>query len=242
MTISEVWGELATRGLIAEGQPLPADSEPSGNASPWYVQVMMGACAWFAGLMLMAFVVFGLMGVLFNGHDNWAAILVVGILVCGGARMLYASVSENSAFGTQFALAMSFAGQIGIAVGLGGVGGMRGALWGMVIAEIGLAMVIGNRLHRVLTTVAAIIAWALASHELIFHELPGERASSPEGSAYQLSLDSIVLWMLIWAPVAYGAFWLVKHEARWMADGREKLLRPITYGVIASLAIAPLGR
>jgi len=238
MTLSEVWGELATRGLIAEDQPLPVDSEPAGNPSPWYVQVMMGACAWFAGLMLMAFVVFGLMGVLFNGRDNWWSILVVGILTCGGAGMLYASVRENSAFGTQFALAMSFAGQIGIAVGLGGMGGLRAALWGMIIAELGLAIVIGNRLHRVLTTAVAIIAWALATHEIIFRELPG--ASISQGNAYQLSLDSIVLWLVIWGPVAYGAFWLVKNEARWIADGRDKLLRPITYGVIASLAIAPL--
>ncbi len=242
MTLSELSHALAARGLIAEGQELAVEPGADGSSSPWYVQVMMGVCAWIAGLLLLLFLILALEGILFRGGDHWGLVLVLGAVTCLAAALLYATIDETSAFGNQFALAMSCAGQIGIAVGLGDMGGARTALWGMVVVELVLIAAMRNRLHRVLSCMGAIIAWALATHEILFHELPGiviwGSASQPE--PYQTSLESAVLWLVVWAPVAYATYWLVAHEAHWMAAGRENLLRPVTYGLIAGLSIAPL--
>jgi hypothetical protein len=240
MTLDELSSALTTRGFLAEGQQLSVDAAPQATASPWYVQVMMGACAWFAGLLLLAFVILGVFETLFRGSENWGGVLVIGLVACGAAAALYAAVDETSPFGTQFALSMSWAGQVGIALALGGMGNERTALWGMLIVELALVVVVKNRLHRVLTSVGAVIAWALATHEILFGELPGSTHALPAAS-YQGSAIAAMLWLVVWAPVAYAAWWLVKHEAQWMAEGREALLRPVTHGVIASLSIAPLG-
>jgi Domain of unknown function (DUF4401) len=241
MTLSELSGALASRGMLAEGQELAIDPGPEGNASPWYVQVMLGVCAWFAGLFLLTFLVLILFEVLFRGHDNWSALLVISLCVCGGAVFLYATVSENSVFGNQFALAMSCASQIGMAFGLGGSMDTRAALWGMMLVQIGLVFAIRNRLHRVLMSTGAVIMWALATHEFLFSEMPGVSLfRSRTQESYDTSAMSIALWLVVWAPVANGAWWLVKHEGDWMAGGREKLMRPVTYGVVGALSIASL--
>lgn len=240
MTFAELSSALATRGLIPEGQQIHAD--PSAPASsPWYVQVMLGVCAWVAGLLLLAFLLITLSDSLFRGHEEWSMALVLGACVCLGAGFLYATVGETSVFGSQFALALSCAGQVGLALGLGGVWDVRAALWGMLIIEAALVVVMRSRLHRVISTVAAVVAWALATHEIVFGELPGVSIWGTASTVvYRMSLVSVVMWLAIWAPVVYAAYWLVTHEAEWMAAGRDDLLRPVTQGVIAALAVAPL--
>jgi hypothetical protein len=240
MTVSELSAALTTRGLITEEKPLAVDTTPREPASPWYVQVMMGFCAWLAGLLLLGFAVALLEDVLFRGHDNWGVLLVLGIIVCGGAVGLYSTVSQNSAFGTQFALAASFAGQTGIVVGLGGMLGVVAALWGMTILSLVLIVAVSNRLHRFLMAVCAVIAWTLAWRESVSRALRSAFEEAVAGG-YHLSFISIVLWMVEWGPVAFAAWWLVRHEADWMADRRDNLLRPVMHGAIAALAIVPLG-
>jgi len=239
MTIAELSAELQARGLIAEDQP-PIGPGPETNPSPWYVQVMMGACAWFAGMLLLVFVVIGLERVIFGAHENWSVVLVLGIGACAVAAILYATLDERSAFGSQFALSLSCAGQFAIAFSIGGMQGERAALWGMVLVEIALALAMRNRLHRTLSSLCAVIAWALATHEILFRELPGMAWHTADSGPYQHLLLSVLLWMLVWAPIAYGAYWLANREAQWMAQGRDALLRPLTHGLIAALAIAPL--
>ena len=239
MTVTELSAELASRGLLADGQELKADPGLQ-NASPWYVQVMMGVCAWFAGLFLLGFVVASLSEFLFRGDDNWGALLVLGVLACGGATALYAAISETSSFGSQFALAMSYAGQIAITIGVGGISSVRAAVWATLVVQVALTLLVRNRLHRFLTSLAAVIAWALASHEFLFGEVPGVSFWSSRQETYQMSAVSVLLWIVVWAPVAYAAWWLVRNEAQWMAEGHETLLRPVTQGLIAGLSIAPL--
>jgi uncharacterized membrane protein len=241
MTVSELSQALAVRGLMAEDQQLTIAPAPPENDSPWYVQVMLGACAWFAGILLLAFVILALFEAFFRNHENWWAIVIISACTCAGAAFLYAVVDAQSTFGDQFALAMSIAGQVGIAIGLGGVGHFRLAVWSMVMVEVALTVAVRNRLHRILTSAAAVFAWAMATHEILFRELPGVSIwGAAQQNVYQTSLVSVVLWLVVWAPVAYAAYWLVSNEARWMAEGHETLLRPVTYGALASLSIAPL--
>jgi hypothetical protein len=240
MTLEELAGVLASRGLITEPS-LAIDPPPPGGGSPWYVSVMMGCCAWFAGLFLFAFLLIPLGDFIFHsGRERWDALLILGVICCVAATLMYAAAKETSSFLNQFALAVSYAGQIGMALGLGGLGSERVAIWGMVVVEAVLTFVVRNRLHRFLTSLGTVIAWAVATHELIFRELPGSELFTSKAGPSEMSVVSIVVWIVIWAPVAYGAWWLVRNEGRWMAAGEDALVRPATNGLIAALSIAPL--
>lgn len=239
MTLPELSAALASRGLIAEDS-LSIAPGPPGNISPWYVQVMMGACAWIAGLLLLAFMMVGLESVIFRGHEDWGVVLFLSICACASAAFLYARMGGNSSFGDQFALALSCAGQAGIAVSIGSMANERTALWAMILVEVALIFAMRSRLHRILSSFAAVMAWALATHEIFFRELPGIRWGAERAAVYQTSLLLVLLWLVVWVPIAYGAYRLAAGEARWMAEGRDALLRPVTHGLVASLAIAPL--
>lgn len=207
MTMDELTSALAA---IDRGQP--------GAVSPWYVQVMMGFCAWLAALLLVAFAGIAIAG---SGRSEDATVLLVlGVCACAAAAGLYRSMGE-SPFGSQFALALSCAGQLGIAGSLWIMEGSRTALWGMLVVEVVLIGAMRNRLHRVLSTFTAVMVWALATHEILFHQLPGIHIiwGAPGPETYALSVLSIVLWLVDWAPVVGLACWLVKNEARWMAGG-----------------------
>lgn len=239
MTFGELSAALAARGLIAENQ-LSNVSGAEATPAAWYVQVMMGACAWLAGLFLLAFVVIGFETAIFHGHVNWSMVLVLGITGCAVAALVYMAASATSSFASQFGLAMSCAGQAAIALSVGELSGARTALWIMVFLEAALIFAMQNRLHRALSSFGAVVAWALATHEILFRELPSIEWRAGQTGLYQTSALSVLLWVAVWAPVAGCAYWLAAHEAQWMAAGRESLLRPVTHGLIAALAIAPL--
>jgi len=240
VTTGELYGILAERGLVSPDQPLP--ELPAQTQSPWYVQALVGFCAWIAGILLLVFLVMVVMPS--NGRGDSAIFLTVGAVLCVVAGFLFAKIAVRSQFANQLALALSFGGQIGIAVGLGIDGaGVRAALWGMLVVEIIMVFAMRNHFQRFLSTLFAVVAWALAMDELLLRDLPGGWAYSERFSQVPQSPDvflSVALWLVVWAPVVFGALWLARRESSWMADGRETVLRPVTHGLIASLAIAPL--
>jgi hypothetical protein len=238
VTVADLYIALSKRGLIAESQQPPANQEWDVNASPWYVQVLVGFSAWLAGILLLAFIVLELGDTLFR-NESWGTLIAIGVIACAAAAGLYATAGARLQFAEQFALAISIAGQCAIALGLGEREGSRTAFWGMLAVEIVLILVMKNKLHRFLSSLGAVTAWALAMHDAIFGDLPwsGLYVPAPQGSEL---LFSIMLWLLVWAPVAFAAVWLLRTEASWMARGRERMLRPVTYGLIAALSIAPL--
>lgn len=241
MSFDELYRALAERDFISASQPVP---EPDGEAaaSPWYVQVFVGAGAWLAGIFMLAFLVIELRDTFSHGRVGWGFLLALGLTSCAGASLLYAIAGARSVFAAQFALAMSFAGQFGIAFGLGDLGGAHLVCWGMLIVEITLVVAMRNHLHRLLSSLAAVVAWALAVHQLFFGDLslnplpPGASGVLP---IWQLPL-SVLIWLLVWAPVVAAARWLVRHEGEWMARGRDIELRPVTHGLIAAISVAPL--
>jgi Domain of unknown function (DUF4401) len=238
MTVAELYSALATRGLVSESQTPLTEPDSEANVPPWYVQVLIGFSAWLAGLLLLAFVVVELREVLIR-DSSWTILIVIGVCACIASVALYATLGARSQFAGQFALAVSFAGQLAIAGGLGESEGPRTAFWGMLFVEITLVFVMRNRLHRFLSSLGAVIAWALAMHQAIFGDLPWTAAYEPAPRGFRL-IVSLVLWLLVWAPVAFAAIWLLRREAWWMARGRETVLRPVTHGLIAALSIAPV--
>jgi uncharacterized membrane protein len=238
MTASELYGALAARGLIPAQQKPPTEAELGTNVAPWYVQGLTGLSAWLAGLLLFAFIIFELRDVLLR-DESWTILIAIGAGGCVAAAVLYATIGAKGQFAGQFALAVSFAGQFAIAAGLAEKGRARAAFWGMLVVEIVLILVMKNRLHRFLSTLFAVIAWALAMHEAIFGDFVRYSTDLEAVQGYRV-LFSVLLWMLVWAPVAFGAIWLVRREASWMARGREATLLPVTNGLIAALSIAPM--
>lgn len=238
MTVAELYSALAARGLIAESLQPPSGREWDTNASPWYVQVLVGFSAWLAGILLLVFIVLELGDAMLRAESS-ETLIVIGVIACIAAACLYATVGARSKFAEQFALAMSIAGQSAIALGLSEGEGARTALWGMLALEIVLVLAMRNRLLRFLSSMGAVIAWAMAMHDAIFGDLPWSSWYVPAPHGSQL-LVSIPLWLLVWAPVACAAVWLLRSEASWMAHGLEAILRPVTHGLIAALSIAPL--
>jgi len=178
-----------------------------------------------------------------SGQDHGLVPLVVGVALCVAAGVLFASIATSSQFANQLALALSVGGQIGIAIGLGLTGGVRAFLWGMLLVEIVLVIAMSDHFQRFLSALAAVVAWALAMDELLLKDLPGGWAYSERLSLVPQSPDvpwSLVLWVVVWAPVVFAALWLTKNEPAWMAKGWDTFLRPVTHALIASLAIAPL--
>jgi hypothetical protein len=233
MTLDELAGELATRNLIDPEQQLVVQSEES--VSPWYVQAMMGFCAWIAGFLLAVV----LIETFLNDHVHWD-LLVLSVLLCALAAVVYRATKPPGVFLEQFALAISIAGQLGFLVAVGAMSkSARPVLRAAVALEIAMVALMRNRLHRAISSTAAVIAWALAIPELAFpkqvfgfsHEALAESNSA---------VLQILLWLLVWCPVALGACWLVRKEAAWMSAGRDELCRPMIHGLLAALAIAPL--
>jgi hypothetical protein len=238
MTPNELAGELAARGLIGPEQQLTIESGEGG--SPWYVQAMMGFCAWIAGLLLLAFVVLVFNETLFHGRDNWGVVLILSTILCVLAGIVYQATKKRGAFLDQFALAISIAGQIGILVAIGAQSkSARPVLWVAVCLEIAMVAVMRNRLHRAISCSAAVIAWALAIHELAFPTQVFGFSHEAVAASDSVTLQ-ILLWLLVWCPVALAAWWFVRTEAAWMSAGRDELCRPVTTGLVAALAIAPL--
>lgn len=234
MTVSQLHAELAARRLLSESQMLPADPAFESSASPWFVQVVIGFSAWLAGIFLLGFIGMVLESMHLRSSDFGVMFLVLGVCCVTAAAIMYAFAGPRNLFAAQFALAVSCAGQLGIGFGLGEAGGAPAVFWGMLVVEIILAAIMKNRLHRFLSSLAAVIAWALAMRDLLLHDLRGVEVQAPH------ELASVILWAIVWGPVAAAACVLAAREAEWMARGLDAVLRPITQGLVAGLSAGTL--
>ena len=237
MTAAELYTRLAERGLIAGSRTPPETAVWDANASPWYVQVLTGFSAWLAGVLLLAFIVTELWNSM-AARESWGMLIAIGAVCCGAAALLFWFLGARSQFAAQFALAISVAGQFAMVVGIAEDSGARAASWTMLFVELVLILIMKNRLHRLLSTFGAVLAWALAMHIAMFDDTPWNPyfVNAPHGMDLFLA---ILLWLVVWGPVALAAWWLVKREASWIARGREALLGPVMQGLLAALSVAP---
>lgn len=161
----KLWDDLAARGVV-EGEYV------ANPRTPWPIRLLMGATGWLGALFFQVF----LLGSVFAAtRGNGLAMLVTGLLMLGGAVLLYRMAGERSrriALG-QFALALSLGGQgmaiFGTAETLGGewlVG--RAAFWlGVAGFEVALYVIVPNRLHRFVVALGAWAALAFALNILL---------------------------------------------------------------------------
>ncbi len=197
-----LWQELLSGGLVEGALP-----EIDRVDSPWYVRVMLGIAGWIGSLFLFGFVGVGFSFVM----KSALAALLVGGLVCAAAFALF-RVRRDSDFVTQFALAVSLAGQLLIVYGIFELMGKDEAVcYGAVcLVEVLLTLLMPNFISRVMTSMAAGIALAF-------------------------TLNSFGLYGIATALTAAGFALIWMQEVRWVKF--RQLCCPVGYGLALSLLL-----
>lgn len=215
MALNELTAALVSRGV------LPADAPQMRTVQsdrPWFISFVVGVAGWLAGISAMVFV-----GLLFQPDSTGELALCAAVLL-GGAYGLYA-VDRESAFFDQLALALSIAGQIAMLLAVGKLLHSEAATCAIVaVLQIGLVIVMPNRLARVLSTLFACLLWVFA---LRFGWWKNTVSLAP----------ALLAWAVIWIPLIALTHRLVTKESAWMAGPARKILRPALTGLLVALAL-----
>ncbi|QAU33561.1 DUF4401 domain-containing protein [Janthinobacterium sp. 17J80-10] len=200
-----LWRRLQERALVEGDMPLPAHAD-----SPWYVRAMLGIAGWIGALFLLGFVGAGFYFVM----DNAAAAVTLAALCCGAAYAIFRMAPDKDV-ATQFALAVSMAGQGLFMIGMNEAFGTAAASAWLACAafELALALLLPNFVHRVVASAAAAIALALA-------------------------LNRLELGMLVPALLGAGMAMAWLEPRRWA--GRGTLWRPLGYGWVLAVLVVEL--
>lgn len=191
-----LWARLHQAGLTAGEAPPGAAS-----VTPWYIRAMLGIAGWIGALFLLGFVG-GAFSLVFRSA---AAALALGALTCAAAAFMFRTRPHGD-FMSQFALAVSLAGQALVGFGLAQWLPSQLALVMLVFAALqaALFLLVPNFLHRVLSATLGTGAFTNALGSWGF--LP--------------YIEALVFAALAWA-------WL--NEFRF--PGRTDQMRAIGYGL-----------
>jgi hypothetical protein len=206
VTRAEVWDRLVAARIVAGPAPSGETGEADDSRMPWFVRALIGIAGWIAAAFLIGFISAALSFVV----DDNAMSIVVGLAIIAGAYGLFRTAGGH-AFASQFAVAISFAGQVLVWIGI--EPGSRDAEpeWLAIAAfQAALAVVLPNFVVRVWCAGAAAMAVAI----LLF--LSG---------AYFLSIG------LLAAATAFVWF----YEFRW--PRMHSAVRAIGYGLTLSLIV-----
>ena len=199
-------------------------------ARPWYIGLLLGASGWLAGGFLLVFV-----AMLFH-PDSAGAAAVSGTVLLAAAWGLF-KVDRDGAFTSQLALALSFAGQCFVLFAMvehrSSLAEVAGAAF---VLQAAMLLLMPNRLHRLMSALFALIAWALVWRFGLFGE-PSWSNTSRNAASLPAALGG---WLITWLPVGGLLWWLIRHEPAWIARGWAPVLRPALTGLVAGIAFATL--
>ncbi len=150
--LESLWSALRAQQLV-EG-PLPA---PSPSASPWFVNVLLGLCGWFAAVFMLGFLMLGFMFV----TKSEVASLLVGT---GSIALAFLMLTRyHHAFLDNLALALSLAGQALVVWALmRWFEPMSASVWWLTgLLQMVLTVIMPNNIHRVFSAYATAISLAL---------------------------------------------------------------------------------
>jgi hypothetical protein len=232
------------------------DHERTGEETPWFLHVLIGAGAWLSALFLLGFM--GLVGSGILASSGVAAIVVGGLLTAAATQMRR---KRGGTFIGQRCLSFSLAGQGVILMGVAQLAD-RHAFGAIAVSATLLAALLyapfPDKLHRFLTCAAAAgitIAWLsaegppfsrplviianLAAVSLLFAHPRANPTLRPLG--YALALSLAVLFLPIRELVGFNsaaaalfAFWSVKVAlagaliwvAAWAMGGADAQRQP----------------
>lgn len=153
MTPERRWARWFEAGAVLSAHK-PA-SAPIVEPVPWVIRVLLGACGWVAGLLL-------LLAVGFAWYDRLdSALGLLGVVPIALAYWLFRRARSD--LGSQFALSLSLAGQGALALALSGMS--LPAPWVLVslaTMQAALWWLMPDVLHRTFSAVFAVLAlhWA----------------------------------------------------------------------------------
>jgi uncharacterized membrane protein len=214
--------------------PTNAPDQTDTQAPPWFLQAVIGLCAWVAGLLLLCFV-YLLLDDMFKLRAK--AFLPIGIAAAAIAILLLRQSKPAALFLPQFALALTFAAQVSFAFGLDDLNRNKQILnWGMIAFELLLFFFLNSSIQRFLSVVLVSICWGFSLRLLLVqHSFP---------DFWIQLLYAPTVWLLILAPLAYAAYWLTRQESRGLAyplaTRFPALIAPLSHGLLAALCLAPL--
>ena len=143
MTRAELWERLQKAALVEGGMPEAGDA-----SSPWFIRVMLGFAGWLGALFLLGFVGAAFAFVI----KSATAMVVVGAGACAVSVAIFRAAPKSD-FVAQFGLAVSFAGQVLMLMGMSQwfrEFGPRQFAWCFLLQEAALFVLIPNFLHRVI--------------------------------------------------------------------------------------------
>jgi Domain of unknown function (DUF4401) len=221
-----------TAALVQHGH-LPPDTAPPPEAPPtrpWFIALLLGIAGWLAGLCSVFF-----LALVFEPKTA-GSLGMIGVVLLAVAFGLYVA-DRNNSFLDQLALAFSIAGQLAVAGAIGQATEWKPALTASLIAILQgvLVLAMPNSLARLLSTMFACAAWAIAIRT---GWLSGGWFGSARASVG--FLPALLAWLVIWTPVAAAAWFLIAREAAWMATAFRTLARPVLSGLLIALAFGSL--
>ncbi|MEP6875609.1 MAG: DUF4401 domain-containing protein [Burkholderiales bacterium] len=214
--------------------PALPDTVDPAHDRPLAISLLLGASGWFAGLFMLAFV-----AMLFQ-PDNAGQAAVCAIVLLAAAWGLFKADGDGAqVFVAQLGLTLSIAGQCLMLYAMSEhANGIAPIASAALLLQAVLALAMPNRLHRTLSTLFATIAWALTLRFALFGEPEFWRSNGPTHTA---SLQTALAgWLAAWLPVGAGLWWLIRGRSAWAVRGGERLLQPITTGLIVGLGFATL--
>lgn len=221
---------LQARGLVPADAAFAPPPTITGTPRPWYISLLLGVSGWLAGLFLLVFVA------LLVRPTTAAAAASTGMVLLAAAWGLYKADREG-AFTAQLALAQSIAGQclviFALSQDLRSVSSVAGSA---IVLQAALVLLMPNPLHRTLSMLFALCAWAVWLRLGLFgapYWNTSEAAAPALGAA-------LLGWLLTWGPMLAALGYLLRSEAEWMAIGWAPVMRPLLSGLIIGLAFATL--
>lgn len=161
MKLQSLYEELHRRGAVFA--PMPPALEHAPDDNPWYTRVLMGVMGWIGGLLVLGF-----FGALVAGLlNNALALVVLSAALFVLSYAIYRRASHND-FATQFALAASITAQCaaGFAISKAlNVASTNTVALMIAFMEVALIMVMPNFLHRLLSTMFAVVALYVAASD-----------------------------------------------------------------------------
>lgn len=152
--------ESLTATLKRAGIELGPCDHSRGEESPWFVKLMLAASGWLASLFLLGF-----FSAFFTFLDSASAKILVGTILLGAAFVVFKR-GEAHQFIEHGALAISLAGQLLIAFGLGQALVVEAWIWwALVLLQGSLALVMPNFIHRAFSACCAALCFGLAMEE-----------------------------------------------------------------------------
>ncbi len=198
-----LWNDLSSQGLVSGDVPSDENIE-----SPWYVRLLIGLSGWIAALFMLGFLGAGFSFV----YENNTAGMIVGCGMIFAAYLMLVNMSESD-FVSQFALAISFAGQVLLVTSLDLFHWVtpRGDTvnWAVLgLIQVALAWFIPNSIHRIWSSFAAALCLSFMFPK----------------SGYIFIQTTLIMFA-----VAY--IWL--NEFKWVKY--QGKLNPIAYGLTLAL-------